>query len=338
MSTRSRIGSVLAAAAITAVCGSARADEADTIAWEAPAACPGADALRAQVAGHLGRDLADDEVTARVVITRHGKRWRMALTMADGERGLEAASCDDLVASAALIVAMALAPQDEAGDGTGEDASAGTEDSDLARDLAAVDDEAPPAAVPSLRRRQIDTSVREPRPPVDIDVRVRAAVGGELGTLPDPASGVGGGVEVSFDAWSADLAVHHWREQRGFVAGPTGPGADASLTTVVARACYAGVDRRLRFGGCLGAELDAMRSQGFDFDVVYPAQTTLGAGLHVGVLWAVQLAGPLAVRADIGAAMLLARPVLTEDMDGAIIHDPNFLTWRGLVGAEVTFP
>jgi hypothetical protein len=115
------------------------------------------------------------------------------------------------------------------------------------------------------------------------------------------------------------------------------PGAFASLTTVVARGCYSGVDGRLRFGGCLGGEVDAMRSQGFDFDVVYPAQTTYGIGAHVGVLWTYRVAGPVAVRADIAAALLLARPVLTEDMDGAIIHDPNFLTWRGLVGAEVGF-
>jgi hypothetical protein len=43
------------------------------------------------------------------------------------------------------------------------------------------------------------------------------------------------------------------------------------------------------------------------------------------------------MRIDIAAALLLVRPVLAPDLDGEIIHDPNSLTWRGLVGVEAVF-
>ena len=103
------------------------------------------------------------------------------------------------------------------------------------------------------------------------------------------------------------------------------------------RACYGATRRRLRSAGCLGGELEAMRSEGFGFDQALPAATTLGFGVIAGVSWAYPVAGPVAVRLDITSAFLVARPVLTEARTGQILYDPNFLSWRGLAGAEVTF-
>lgn len=304
------------------------------VAWEAPAGCPPADEVRAQIEAHLRRPI-DGAVEARMVVERAGRRWRVVMTTSAGERTLEASSCRDVAESAALILAMTIAestpPEPEPEPEIEIDPAPEVDEVAAADDP--TDDETPP--LPDLRREYRDDPYREPSPPVDIDVRFRALVGGDLGTLPSPAAALGGAIEVAFDGWSADVGVERFTEQQAVKPGMPMQGADVALTTITARGCYSGGPRRWRAGGCLGAELAVMHAAGFGFDSTTDART-FGGGPQFGAMYALRVLGPVAVRADATATYLVVRPVLV-DGDGVIIHDPNLLVWRGFVGVEATW-
>lgn len=290
---------------------------ADPIAWEAPAGCPDGDTVRARVEAHLGRAPEPGDVDVALHVSQDGARWRVEMTIGEGVRELEAATCDELAESAALIVAMTI---DEAAQ---------------AAPPAVPDLSDPPAPLPP--RRQVDTSERRPSPPTDVKLRARTFVVGDLGTMPEAAIGAGGAVEVALDAWGIEVAAARMAGQRAFVPGDPENGARVDLTSIATRLCYTADRRRLASRGCLGVEVEIVGAEGFGFNVPLSRTTTFGGGPHFGVGWAYRLLGPLSARLDIAIALLLVRPVLTEGDTGVVIHDPNLLIWRGSAGLEATW-
>lgn len=342
--------------ALTAIRAPAHADEATAIGWEAPEGCPAAEELRARVVENLGRAVRDGEVDARLVVSRKGARWRVDMTVrtaaGDGERQLEAGSCQELAESAALIVALTIDPMAGSGEvevveidreaGAGSDAATTDE---LRKEVARLgDDEEPPLA--DLRRDHREAPIRTPYTPVDVDARFRLLVGGDLGTLPGAAPGIGGAIEIALGPWSGDVGLQWFAERDALMPEETDPkGAHVGLTSVVARVCYSDGPGRWRAGGCLGGDLSFTRSAGFGFESTvpgdddrnYPEQTNTGGGPQIGALGSIRLIGPLSVRADVTATVLVVRHIQTEDMSGIVIHDPNLLVWRGFVGVEATW-
>jgi hypothetical protein len=317
----------------------------EAIAWQAPGGCPSADALRARVIEHLGRPLREGEVDARLEVARRGAAWRVVMTVqteaGEGERALEAASCGELAESAALILALTIDPL--AGTDPDELARAAAPPGEVADDEGTAasqvfDDEDP--ALPDRERAYLDLAPPTPAAPVEVHVRVRALVGGDLGSLPAPASAVGGAIEVAFGSWSADLGVQHFaaREARAPLEprDPEPDGARVDLTSLVARACYAAGPTRWRAGGCAGGDLGIVTATGFGFDLPAPPHTTLGGGPQLGALWALRVGGPVAMRADVTATVQVVRTVVV-DGEGMVLHDPNLLVWRGFVGVEASW-
>lgn len=305
-----------------ALLGAARAAaHADgTITWDAPDGCPDADAVRAQVAVELGRDPAPGDVDVELRVARDGAGWHLEMTTAGGgERTLEAASCEELAQSAALIVAMAI-------------------DAAAAETGGFYEPPAPGGSMnrPVAPRRQVDISEPAPRTPTDVQVRARAFVVGDLGTMPGAAVGAGGAIEVALDAWGIEVAAARFGAQRSDVPGEPGNGAEMAVTTIATRLCYTSRPRRLATSGCAGAEIEIVDAAGYGFDVALDHTTTFGGGLQLGVAWAYRLVGPIAARVDVLATALLVRPVLIEE-DGTVIHDPNVLVWRGVAGIEATW-
>ena len=333
--------------ALAALRATAHAED-PPIRWEAPEGCPGADEVAAQVVADLGRPLREGEVDARLVVTPKGARWRVDMTVTtvagEGERSLEAASCAELAASAALILALTIDPL--AGTGAVEvereaasDAEGATTE-DLRREVEQLgDDEDPPIGV--IDRGYRDVPVKTPYQPVDVDARLRVLVGGDLGTLPDAAPGVGAAIEIAFGPWSADLGVQRFAARDALMPGQDMPaGAHVGLTSVVARACYTDGPARWRTGGCLGGDLSFTRTVGFGLDENLPESTDPGGGPQAGVVAAVKLLGPLALRADVTATFLAVRAIQTvgePGEPGEVIHDPNLLVWRGFVGVEASW-
>jgi hypothetical protein len=109
--------------AVAAIAGGARADDALDLSWTAPPACPGRDAVLAEVrrllggrSGKGGRLAVDALVTA----ADGGYRLRITTRGDGGERArmLAAPTCGELADAAALIIALGLDPQAVAASGT----------------------------------------------------------------------------------------------------------------------------------------------------------------------------------------------------------------------------
>jgi hypothetical protein len=309
---------------LVAVCAPAAAHADAALAWEAPDGCPPPRELEARVIEELGRPLRDGEVDAHLAVARRGDGWHVAMTVAvdggaPGQRELEASTCADLLDLAALILALTIDP------GAG-----------AAPRSAAPADDRPRVPVPALARIHVDVPTTEPRRPLDLALRIRAAVGGDLGSLPDASPGLGAGVAIGIGPWSADAAIQRFAARQVSDPGAPARGAEVALTSVAVRGCYIDGGGGWRAGGCVGADLSLTHSDGFGFDDTAGRSTTPGGGPQAAATWAVRMVGPLAVRAEVAATWLAIRTVLTRD-GGTVVHDPNSLVWRGFAGVEATW-
>lgn len=109
-------GALLACAVLAPDRAAAEAPEGLSLAWQAPSECPTATAVRAEVVSLLGAGLeAVVPVRAEAVVT-HDARFVVVLHTtidgAEGERTLDADTCDELARSAALVLALALSGAD----------------------------------------------------------------------------------------------------------------------------------------------------------------------------------------------------------------------------------
>ena len=314
---------------------------ADEVRWEAGESCPAADDFRARLVANLGREVREGEVDAQLVVAKHGARWKVVMTVktaaGDGERSLEAASCEELAEAAALILALTIDPMAGSGEVAPKEETIEPTTEELRREVAALgDDEEPPE--PGLREER-NVEIRTPYQPVDVDWRVRALVGGDLGSLPGAAPGLGAALEIALGPWSGDIGVQWFAPQDAFLPGETMPtGAHVGLTSIVARVCYADGPARWRTGGCLGGDLMFVRSAQFGLTDPNPESTDAAGGPQFGALFSVRLAGPLWLRADVAATIQAVRRIqVTGDPPEAILHDPNILVWRGFVGMEAAW-
>ena len=77
--------------------------------WSAPPGCPQADDIRALVRSYT-RGEAGGELRAEASIVPIAGAWRMILTLNDEAKTIEGASCGDLGEAAAIVISLALAP------------------------------------------------------------------------------------------------------------------------------------------------------------------------------------------------------------------------------------
>jgi hypothetical protein len=327
------VSRVLFIAIVLAVAGggSARAD----VTWDAPAACPDRAAVLAHIAAELGRELDPAAVDVAGRVERAGARWRVTLRLGAGERVLEAAACDELVATTALVVALAI----DAGE------AAAPPPAVIAPPVIApaVDGETPPPRAIGLPTAVTTTAPRRAAP-TGLGLRVRASIGGAAGGLPETALGVAGGVELARGPWAIDASGSRWLSQEAEIDGAF-EGTKVALTTVALRGCRVLTDTDgWRVNGCTGGELDLLRSRPYGFQVTAPPQTLIGGGVTVGAVVARQVAGPLWFRLDADAAVLLRTVVLREgdpenpNMPGMEIHDTGRSIFRVFLAAEVRIP
>jgi hypothetical protein len=327
------VGSRIAIAAAAAVLGAASVARAD-VTWDAPAGCPDRTQVLAAIEAELGRalDVAAVDVAGRVERTHAG--WRVTLRLGAAERVVEARACADLAATGALIVALAI----DAGDA----ASAAPPPVVISPppSAPATDGETPPPRALGLPPT---VTTAAPPPPPSIDLRMRAAFGGASGGLPAPGGGFGAGLELARGSWSIDASGARWLSQRADNAASRG--AELTLTTVALRGCRELVDTGgWRVAACAGAELDALRARPYGFSDPAPPRTLIGGGLGVGAAVVRRVAGPLWLRLD-GEATVLVRTVTfregdpeNPDMLGVTVHEMGRSILRVLAAAEVRIP
>lgn len=229
--------------------------------WEAPAGCPDRDALTARLDARIGPDAQGPaSVHGTVVMSATGYALALELVVAGeaSQRALEAATCEELVDAAALIVAVALDPVFAVVEPTIAEVIAAPE---------VAPTRAPLPAPVAIAATPVDPVVARRRPTMRaLGLGLRPTIGAWFGALPRAAATVG--FDVVFPArrsLRAELGVLAIPRQRVTI---TGGGANLWLASAVLRACFAPAVGRVRPMGCAGITAGAIGGRGFGEGIV----------------------------------------------------------------------
>lgn len=201
--------------------------------WDAPPQCPDAATVAARVAEYTAGAEPEAPLVIDAKVEPIGARWRLSLVVVRGEtreeRELEDAACEGLAESAAVLVAIAIAP--ERMRDTRLDDTPRIDEPPRVIEAPPPQPEPPPsAAMPA------PTPAPTPRRREPLHVSLRASGGASLGWLP-----LGGDVALA--------VAMYWRWLRLEIVGAYGPrrpvrfddlrfaGADVSGWAIGARAC-----------------------------------------------------------------------------------------------------
>lgn len=314
-------------ALVGTVARGADAAEPVSLAWNAPAGCPTGDAMLAQVNGILGGP-TEHRASARADVTQVGpQHWSVHLATdvdgAQGERTLEADTCESLAKATALILAWTVDPI-------------------KARAAALA---ASPAPAPPPAREQ--PAAPPPSSPIELAALVGVSGMGDIGTLPS----VGGGVELTLGALVGPLRLElsgaYWGPQDIVKTAPNGDavGAQIQILDGALRGCFRWrLHPRFELDPCAGAALVHASTTGHSTATTFVS--TNGSGdwttFHGDLLGAWRLLGPLALRATVGVEAPLARPSFVVTIQQASqevpLHQANAVGGTATLGVEAHFP
>ena len=287
-------------------------------------------------------------VTARATVTAQEGTWRLEMsTDVDGvvgERTISGNTCSEVAEAAALVLALAYDPEAVA--------------------RAQVDPEpAPQPVLPQPPRPPPPPTISPPPPtispppppllpapspppvisppapnPALVDEEpwsfaVTAHVAGDVGALPGPALGIGGGVALRVWRIRMRASASYWLEQKETL--PSGAGGEFALFTAHAAGCPLLLLQPIELGGCLGLELGRMRAAGFGVD--NPGEdAVLWAAVRPQVEATWLAAPPFGVRASVGAAIPFTRPLWILERVGEVDR-PGAVTGRAEFAVELHF-
>lgn len=320
----------------------AHADEGVDVAWSAPDGCPSSADLQRRVSTRLPDDAA---VRARGRVEKRGGRYRLALDIATassrGERALEASTCEALASSAAVVIAMSVAPasarDDEAATAAAASATtAGSTATSTAPPAAAPAPAPAPVAAPAVTPSPDRGAASSPRSGGRTPrFAVRAHVAGDAGLL--PAAAVGGGIAAGMVVvrdLSLEVGADLYAPQDGTVSGAPARGASFQLFAASARACWT-LTRGIEIAPCAGVEVVRIAGSGFGALEVADAES-LTWGPEALLTARIPVAGPLSVRLGLGAFVPMSRQSFVINATGTV-HQPGAVALRTWLGPEVLF-
>lgn len=263
--------------------------------WDAPAGCPAQAELDRQVAALLaGHPPADPRTRVAFRVERRGPQWQLHGEIhgaqASGRRDLSAATCDELVEAAALIVAIAVDPDFVPGEPAvpppPPPAESTLPDPNTPQSLTdpntpqSLPDSPPPQSLPdsntpqSLTDSNTRQSLPESRPPAPLTASaprrpalvLGLSAGLGLGALPAPAGLLRLIVGLEGRLWSAAVVQDLWLPRVAYLPA----------TATTPPATYGGRFWLWSAGlrGCVLAPLGRRLS--------LPVCGTLAAGVHAG--------------------------------------------------------
>jgi hypothetical protein len=299
--------------------------------WNAPAACPGADAVLSVVAELTGEHPPDFSTFQWItgVVEQQGATWQLSLTLADGARRssrvITAPRCQDLVRAAGVAIALALDGNSQAAEPS-EPFSAGTEEPigmtrGASSSTAAAPAAPPPRAAPGDSSRRGQTSSREPGGLhwlLEADALLDAAA------LRSAAPGVGVAAGVKRGAFTGFVHALFLPTQRDAL------GAAASVELMLLagglRSCYEFARGLLNAAACGAMEVGRLTARG---------EGLTNAGAYTD-WWLAPSAG-LALAAGLGSASYFRLygdalvPILRESYwvnESVLVHRPPSLGFR----------
>lgn len=264
--------------------------------WRVPEACGGAAALTARVTEQAGRRLGPDEpVAIDVTIRADDGGYRAAVDLVSSEgaahREVAGADCSTVLDAVALLVAVAVA-------------------------------EAAPAEVAS--------DVARPRPPsAPTWLRVGAAVGIDVGALPEAAPGTGLWVAIGRDRWRVELGGDIYRAAFAALPGEPMRGVEVGLLAGRIRGCRGLGPLDLCAGVAVG------RLEGRPVELAQPStESRRWSAVTAGLGWSRRLAGRFVLGAAVDGVLTLDRPefILADDTR---LHQPAAGGVRAGAGLEV---
>ena len=304
-STGSRAAAVVVLVASIAMgrAAAAQASEPEFIAWSAPAGCPDAAHVRADVT-RLGGE-PSDSARATVIVVSRGARWIASIAIeangASHTREVEAATCSAVTDAAALILAIAFRPT---------------------RALTPSRAESPPTALAA-------------RAPFAAGLAATAF----SGPLPSAAPGASAWLAVLPGRFRFELAGYVTTAQSASLPGSS-IGADFRLFAGAARACANVIaSDRFALAPCAGIEAARITATGFGMAAARSIDELRAAG-SFGALatWAFERA--FALRLELDGVVPTARPRFVVDGDDGppiSLHRPAAVWGRLLLGAEIRF-
>jgi hypothetical protein len=228
------------------------------LSWDAPAECPDAAAVRADVARLAGAGSRRGQLLkARVRLTKiSASTWTLVMATElegiSGERTLTASSCGAVTDAAVLTMALILNPEVEIQTATGG------------------------APTPPLRAPVSSEHAGHPR------WSAGSHVGLHAGLLNEPGPELGLGFGLSIGRASASLAADIEMPQNDFTSAKPRAGGRLWGASIGGLACWSLVEGENAIGPCLGVEIDGLHGYGVgvgkpqDGAVFWPAGT-LGA-------------------------------------------------------------
>jgi hypothetical protein len=299
--------------------------------WTAPAGCPSATEVQAEVArllgdrtGRTGRDLA---VTAEVAEARPGE-WSVRLAEGAHERVVRGASCPAVAAAAAVILALMIDPTAEV-----EPAPALPPAS---WPVAPASAPAPPPHPPAAPSPPV--ILPAPAPPATAWPRSWSAgawASVDAGSLPGAAAGFGVGGALGLGRQQLTAAFEAWPSDAGSTAEKTAAGGRFDLLVGVLGTCRTLLTGRLELAPCVAVELGRLHARGYGVAAPGEGSSVWVAGRGgVRAGWRLTTRLNVVLRAD--AVVPFERPSFVLVNVGPV-HRPAAVAGRAGLGLEARF-
>jgi hypothetical protein len=303
--------------------------------WQAPARCPGRNAVLERVTSLLESAAeAKAPVKARGTVLEPlpGASWELTLETVQGEgtwrRTIHARSCDELADAAALIIALVVDPN-----------------LNPTPPAASVPPPArAPAPVPALTSTPPPPSAPRPppaaRPPAvsraRVPLHVAASAVGDVGSL--PAAALGGELAAGADLGRARIEAVGtvFPEVHKVIARNPERGGDVELLAGGLRGCYLIPWTGWEGGVCGGVEAGRLRATGFGAREFNATEDELWLAGRLGVIADIPVVDPLGLRFGLEGLLPLRRPEFVVPPLGTV-HEPSWVSLRLELGIQAFF-
>jgi hypothetical protein len=330
------VRALLGLVALVLVPDTARAEEIPRlfVVWEAPAGCPDRDGFVRLLAGHLAGEAPATPMHVEVEVVPAGRELALTLRTRSGEDGgervLHGRNCGVLADTAALTLALAIAPEAvklAAGGATGPER--------------ADDDERPPKGARGPGPAPVagvDAPAAGGRE-WGIPLAVRLGIDGGVGGVPGMGVGVAGALAVRMRRWlRVELSGRYWFEKSAQAESDPSIGLMMSAAATGLRMCAQVVGRRRwAIEGCGGVEL--VRNRAVATGVAQPRPAIdLAWTAGGGVAWSWKFTDLLGIRVDGEVVRQQSVSPFVNDERTVVIYQPDRVAVRTGLAVEAHFP
>jgi hypothetical protein len=299
------------------------------LSWDAPEGCPSAADIRAEVTRIVG-DRERRRVTVRAQARQEERGWTLELrTRAgdeEGERTLQAATCEEVAKAAVVIIALTIDP-----------------------DEMAAAPPSPPRAAPEPRPPPLLPPPRPTAPPNTTQAWYAAVLSGAGVSFATPPGAalflwLAGGVRAGRIAAHAGVSVGTETSESAPLPSAPSAGGKFWLISAFGRGCVAPLLGRFEIWGCGGLEIDRLAASGYG--VTSPGSghgVWLAPAIGVEPGWAVArtvrvtLPAWIAFPLDRPSFQLAELPAATPNPTPTLVFRPPAVLPRVSLGLQVLF-